>query len=99
MGVQEIIDQWRPVLDRLAGVGRKVLDVCGGCGHEVDQWDEGHRCPPGGGGPNERGGNFWEGGKFYLVRCYVCAPDRGRENYLPAAASGRCAWCGAGPNG
>lgn len=29
-------------------------------------------------------------GKFYLVRCFNCG---GTENYLPAVASGECAWC------
>ena len=28
-------------------------------------------------------------GKAYLVRCVECK----RENYLPAVASGVCAWC------
>ena len=28
--------------------------------------------------------------KLYLVRCPFC----GRENYIPAVASGQCAWCG-----
>lgn len=42
-----------------------------------------------------RGANFRnKDGKLYLVRCYACEPDRGRENYLPAVASGQCAWCG-----
>ena len=36
---------------------------------------------------------FDENGKFYLVRCYECEPDEGRENYLIAVASGQCAWC------
>jgi ribosomal protein L37E len=30
-------------------------------------------------------------GNFYLVRCFNCG---GTENYLPAVASGVCAWCG-----
>lgn len=46
-----------------------------------------------------RPGNFIAKGKLYLVRCYKCDPVRGRENYLPAAASGKCAWCGAGEEG
>ena len=33
-------------------------------------------------------------GKLFLVRCYNCVPVVGRENYLPAVASGQCAWCG-----
>jgi len=28
--------------------------------------------------------------QYYLTRCFEC----GRENYLPAVASGVCAWCG-----
>lgn len=42
----------------------------------------------------DREPNFRENGKLYLVRCFKCDPDRGRENYLPAVASGSCAWCG-----
>lgn len=33
-------------------------------------------------------------GVLYLVRCFLCDGDGGRENYLPAVASGQCAWCG-----
>jgi hypothetical protein len=33
-------------------------------------------------------------GKLFLVRCFACEPERGRENYAPAVASGTCAWCG-----
>lgn len=33
-------------------------------------------------------------GRLYLVRCFECGGDRGTENYLPAVASGVCAWCG-----
>lgn len=40
--------------------------------------------------PNFRGVD----GQLFLVRCFVCEPWRGRENYLPAVASGTCAWCG-----
>jgi hypothetical protein len=43
-------------------------------------------------------GNFLANGKKYVVRCYSegCGDGpRGRENYLPAAASGKCAWCGS----
>ena len=39
-------------------------------------------------------GNFLHDGKKYVVRCYNCDPERGRENYLPAVATGHCAWCG-----
>lgn len=41
-------------------------------------------------GPNFRGDN----GKLYLVRCYACDSERGRENWGPVVASGQCAWCG-----
>jgi ssDNA-binding Zn-finger/Zn-ribbon topoisomerase 1 len=35
--------------------------------------------------------NFYgDDGKFYMVRCPKCK----RENWLPAVADGRCAWCG-----
>ena len=45
---------------------------------------------------NNREPNFHSKGKFFLVRCFVCSDSpRGRENYMPAAASGTCAWCGA----
>jgi hypothetical protein len=33
-------------------------------------------------------------GKFFLVRCFVCGGDKGKENYAMAVASGICAWCG-----
>jgi hypothetical protein len=34
-------------------------------------------------------------GQLFLVRCVACSDAyRGRENYLPAAATGTCAWCG-----
>lgn len=43
----------------------------------------------------DNGRNFRDDdGKLYLTRCYACEPDHGRENYLPAVASGVCAWCG-----
>lgn len=35
-----------------------------------------------------------EDGKLYLVRCFACDPEHGRENYIPAVASGQCVWCG-----
>lgn len=38
--------------------------------------------------------NFKYKGKLFLVRCFNCEPQNGRENYLPAVASGQCAWCG-----
>lgn len=43
----------------------------------------------------DRGPNFRdEAGNLYLVRCYNCEPKYGRENWVVAAADGRCAWCG-----
>jgi len=33
-------------------------------------------------------------GRLFLIRCFVCEPKFGRENYLPAVASGKCAFCG-----
>ena len=35
-----------------------------------------------------------EGGKLFLVRCFECGGERGRENWAMAVASGQCAWCG-----
>ncbi len=44
---------------------------------------------------NDRAPNFREDGKLYLVRCFACSTgERGIENYMPAVASGQCAWCG-----
>ena len=43
---------------------------------------------------NNRPPNFRENGKFYLIRCYVCDPERGRENWALAVAAGQCAFCG-----
>lgn len=43
----------------------------------------------------DRGQNFRDkNGKLFLIRCYACEPERGRENYAMAVASGTCAWCG-----
>ena len=43
----------------------------------------------------DRNSNFRdENGKLFLVRCFNCDPEYGRENYVPAVASGQCAWCG-----
>lgn len=33
-------------------------------------------------------------GMVYMVRCFEC----GKENWAPAVASGRCAWCGHNAN-
>jgi hypothetical protein len=35
-----------------------------------------------------------ETGVLYLVRCFACEPNHGRENWAPAVATGTCAWCG-----
>jgi len=46
--------------------------------------------------PNDKGENFRDErtGKLVLVRCYICNPDVGVENWAPAASAGQCAWCG-----
>lgn len=44
---------------------------------------------------NDRGPNFRsDDGRFYLVRCFSCGGDRGRENWAMAVASGTCTFCG-----
>ena len=44
---------------------------------------------------NDREPNWREpDGRLYLVRCFACAPNHGRENYALAVASGYCSWCG-----
>lgn len=44
--------------------------------------------------PNDRPPNFRnKSGKLYLVRCFVCEPTRGRENWAMAVATGQCTWC------
>ena len=35
-----------------------------------------------------------EAGRLFLVRCYVCDPIHGRENYILMVSTGTCAWCG-----
>ena len=35
-----------------------------------------------------------EDGRWYLVRCYECEPERGTENYAAAVSSGICYRCG-----
>lgn len=42
----------------------------------------------------DRRPNFRTDGKLFLVRCFNCDPEAGRENWAPAVASGQCAWCG-----
>jgi len=44
---------------------------------------------------NDRHPNFrGERGELYLVRCFACVPEIGRENYAFAVAGGVCVWCG-----
>jgi hypothetical protein len=40
--------------------------------------------------PNFRADN----GDLYLVRCFACQPEWGRENWDMTVADGVCAWCG-----
>jgi len=35
-----------------------------------------------------------EGGRLFLVRCFACSPDHGRENWVMKVADGQCHWCG-----
>ena len=44
---------------------------------------------------NDKTPNFYDSdGKFFLVRCFNCEPERGTENWAPAVATGKCAFCG-----
>ena len=44
---------------------------------------------------NDRKPNFRdENGKLFLVKCFACNSEIGRENYAPIVATGQCAWCG-----
>jgi len=40
--------------------------------------------------PNFRG----KFGNLFLVRCFECDPEHGRENYAMNVATGVCTWCG-----
>lgn len=42
----------------------------------------------------DRPPNFREEGKLFLVRCFVCNKEIGKENLSTAVAKGYCAWCG-----
>jgi len=43
----------------------------------------------------DREPNFRDGsGNIYLVRCFSCDKDHGKENWAPMVAEGKCAWCG-----
>jgi len=33
-------------------------------------------------------------GRLFLVRCFACESNRGRENWAPSVATGKCTWCG-----
>lgn len=46
---------------------------------------------------NDRGPNFYdtdEKGQFYLVKCFACGGEHGKENHAGTVATGQCAWCG-----
>ena len=46
-------------------------------------------------GAQDRPPNFRDdGGRLFLIRCYACDNERGRENWAPVVATGQCAWCG-----
>jgi hypothetical protein len=34
-----------------------------------------------------------EKGNLFLVRCFACWPEHGRENWAVVVATGTCAWC------
>jgi len=47
---------------------------------------------------NDKDPNFYgDDGRFFLVRCFACGGDRGRENWSCAVATGCCAFCGWTP--
>lgn len=55
----------------------------------------GSETPAVGVGVNDRRPNFrTNDGKLYLMRCFACEPEYGRENYCMCVADGVCAWCG-----
>jgi hypothetical protein len=33
-------------------------------------------------------------GNLYLVRCFACGGEMGKENWAVVVATGTCAWCG-----
>lgn len=43
--------------------------------------------------PNDRPPNYWEGGRFFLKRCFVCMPG-GKDNFPTRWHTGQCLWCG-----
>jgi hypothetical protein len=42
----------------------------------------------------DRPPNWRTGGLLFLVRCFACDPEKGRENYALCVSGGICAWCG-----
>ena len=38
--------------------------------------------------------NFRKDGKLYLIRCFACGGELGKENYAPFVYRSKCAWCG-----
>ena len=47
----------------------------------------------------DRPPNFRKDDRLYLVRCFACDPEIGKENWAMAVYSGVCAWCGWGGKG
>lgn len=43
--------------------------------------------------------NFVSDGQLFLVKCFACEPERGHENWKPAAAGGYCYNCGWSADG
>ena len=44
---------------------------------------------------NDRPPNFRDkDGNLYVLRCFKCDPENGRENHGAAVSSGICAYCG-----
>lgn len=42
----------------------------------------------------DRKPNFRDDGRLYLVRCFICDPKYGLENYAFVVATGQCYKCG-----
>ncbi len=34
---------------------------------------------------------------WYSLKCFKCESENGKENWMPAVATGACAWCGYNP--
>lgn len=44
---------------------------------------------------NDRPPNYRnKDGLLCIIRCFACEPNRGKENWAMAVASGQCQWCG-----